>query len=215
MRRGATTAGVALLLALLAGCARPAPELPVYWRAPEFALVSQTGDTVRTRDLAGSAWVASFIFTNCTSICPLITQRLLVLRDSLRAEGLLGRGVRLVSFSVDPARDTPTVLRTYASRLGGGATPREWTFLTGTPPDSVRAMIETGFKLTANLPDERVREGGNYQVMHSPRLLLVDGRGQVRGLYDSTVPDDMRRLRAELHALLAARPTSAARGTAR
>jgi protein SCO1/2 len=176
-------------------------ELPVYWEAPEFALVHQQGDTLRTADLRGTPWVASFVFTNCTSVCPVITQRMAGLRDSLAAEGVLGEEVRLVSFTVDPARDTPEVLREYAGRFGGSP-PAEWAFLTGTPPEAVRTMIQEGFKLTASVPQEHEHGGGNYQVMHSPRLVLVDGEGRVRGLYDTTEPDALELLDADLRALL-------------
>lgn len=175
-------------------------ELPVYWAAPAFALVNQDGDTLRSSDLAGAPWVATFVFTNCTDVCPLITTRMAALRDSLRAEGVLGRGVRLVSFTVDPARDTPEVLREYAARFGGSP-PEHWAFLTGTPPEAVRGMIQRGFRLTAIALPEHAHAGGNYQVMHSPRALLVDAEGRVRGLYDTTEPDAMERLRRDLRSL--------------
>ena len=179
-------------------------ELPIYWAAPAFALVDQEGDTVRSAELRGAPWVASFIFTNCTDVCPLITTRMAALRDSLRAEGVLGARVRLASFTVDPARDTPEVLREYAARFG--ASPSEhWAFLTGTPPETVRAMIQQGFRLAAVAPPDHAHVGGNYQVMHSPRALLVDAEGQVRGLYDVTEPDAMERLHRDLRSLLRGR----------
>lgn len=179
-------------------------ELPIYWAAPAFALIDQEGDTVRSSDLDGAPWVASFIFTNCTDVCPLITTRMAALRDSLRAEEILGAGVRLVSFTVDPARDTPEALREYAARFG--ASPSEqWAFLTGTPPEAIRDMIQQGFHLTAIAVPEHAHAGGSYQVMHSPRVLLVGAEGRVRGLYDVTEPDAMQRLHRDLRRLLRAR----------
>lgn len=186
---------------VLVGCSKPESSLPVYWEAPEFALVDQEGGTLRTADLHGTVWVASFVFTNCTDVCPLITQQMARLRDSLGQEGLLGGTVRLVSFSVDPARDTPAALRNYAGRFGGSP-PNEWAFLTGTPPEAVRSMIQQGFKLTAMMPPGHERLAGSYQVRHSPRLVLVDPAGRVRGAYDTTEPETMERLRADLGALL-------------
>lgn len=176
-------------------------DLPLYWDVPEFALVDQHGDTLRASELRGRPWVASFVFTKCTSVCPLITQRMAALRDSLAAQRVLGEEVRLVSFTVDPARDTPEVLREYAGRFGGSP-PAEWAFLTGEPPEAVRAMIQEGFKLTASVPPEHEHGGGDYQVMHSPRVVLVDAAGQVRGLYETTEPDAMERLGDDLRALL-------------
>lgn len=189
------------LFVSLVSCADSERELPTYWEAPEFALVHQQGDTLRTADLRGKPWVASFVFTNCTSVCPLITQKMAGMRDSLAAEGVLGEEVRLVSFTVDPARDTPEVLRAYAGKFGGSP-PEEWAFLTGEPPEAVRTMIQEGFKLTASAPPGHEHGGENYQVMHSPRILLVDAQGQVRGLYDTTEPDAMERLGTDLRVLL-------------
>lgn len=207
-RRGTLNAvafgGAIIVLILLAAVVlwpRPTRELPVYWNAPEFTLVNQQGDTVRIADLRGTPWVASFVFTHCTSVCPVITHKMAALGDSLEAEGLLGTGARLVSFTVDPARDTPAVLREYAAGFGSRR-PEQWMFLTGTPPEAVREMIQTGFKLTASAPPGHDHGGGEYQVMHSPRVVLVDALGQVRGLYDTTEPDAMRQVRDDLQALI-------------
>lgn len=203
--------------ALLAGTvACGSPDLPVYWEAPEFSLVDQEGDTLRASELRGSPWVASFIFTNCTGVCPLISARMALLRDRLAEEDRLGGDVRLVSFSVDPARDTPEALLAYARGFGGSA-PDEWAFLTGTPPGDVRALIQEGFRLSAGAPPtdsaihatgdsatdhESARgEDADYQVLHSPRLLLVDARGRVRGTYDSREDDVVDRILADLDRL--------------
>lgn len=203
--RWAGAAAVALPLALLAGWllmdppGRPdtgeAP--PRLFRAPHFAMVDQTGDTLRAQELRGTIWVASFIFTHCESVCPLISARMAELRDGLAAEGLLGGEVRLVSITVDPARDSVAVLREYASDYGGSP-PSEWAFLTGTPPEAVRRVVEEGFKVAALLPPRAAHSAENYQVMHTPRVELVDREGWVRGAYDTTEPDALERLRADL-----------------
>ena len=182
--------------------AHHSPELPVYWHAPEFALVDQDGDTLRSSDLAGTVWVASFVFTHCTDVCPRITREMAHLRDSLRGDRLLGQQVRLLSFSVDPARDSPGVLREYADKYGGSPA-SEWAFLTGDPPEMVQRMIEQGFHLAATpLPAGPEDTIAGYQVMHSVRVELVDRTGQVRGTYQATDPEAMERLATDLRRLL-------------
>lgn len=146
--------------------------------------------------------MASFIFTSCTGVCPLITSKMGRVRDSLAGAGLLGTEVRLVSITVDPARDTPPVLRRYADRFGGSH-PTEWAFLTGTPPGTVRRIIEDGFRVTAVLdttipPDPAT----NYQVQHTPRIMLVDRDGRIRGTYNAIEPDALERVIADLGALV-------------
>lgn len=175
-------------------------ELPVLWEAPDFRLVDQTGDTLRTADLEGTAWVAHFFFTSCEGVCPMTTSRMQGLRDSLAADGLLEGKVRLVSISVDPARDTVPALREYAARFGG-APPSEWAFLTGSSPEAVRRMLQEGFKVTASGPSA-ADTAASYQVNHSPRLELVDPEGRVRGTYDATEPGAIDSLRADLGAIL-------------
>ena len=199
---GLTAAALALLGGFVAWRAtRPLP-LPVYWPAPAFALVDQDGDTLRSVDLQGKVWLASFIFTHCTDFCPRVTQEMARLRDSLRAQGLLGRTVRLVSFSVDPARDTPDALRAYAARFGGSPAP-EWAFLTGSPPERVLRTIEQGFHLTARLmlagPADTI---AGYQVMHSVRIAIIDRQGRVRGTYQATETAAMETLRADVRRLV-------------
>ncbi|HUF69762.1 MAG TPA: SCO family protein [Longimicrobiales bacterium] len=173
-------------------------ELPVYWDAPAFELVNQEGDTVRNGDLAGRVWIASFIFTNCTDICPVISARLAQVRNALAADGRLGDDVRLVSISVDPARDTPAVLLDYSKRFGGSP-PAEWAFLTGSPPEAVRALIQEGFKVTAL--DPMMDHGMPYQIDHSPRILVIDREGRVRGAHDVNEGDIVERLLSDAREL--------------
>lgn len=186
----------------LLACGSLPAELPVYWPAPEFALVDQRGDTLRSDDLEGGIWVASFIFTHCTGVCPTITAKMAELRETLDASGPAGAAVRFVSITVDPARDTPEVLRRYAERFGG-APPAKWAFLTGTPPEDVRRLIQDGFRLGAVLDDTAAHhEHANYQVQHTPRLVLVDSDGMVRGTYTATDPAAYDQLLADVQAVM-------------
>lgn len=176
-------------------------ELPVLWEAPDFALVDQTGDTLRSSELEGTAWVAHFFFTSCAGVCPLTTTRMRGLRDSLAAEGMLGEEVRLVSISVDPARDTVPVLREYAARFGDSP-PSQWAFLTGSSPDAIQRLLQEGFKVTATPAASTTDAAADYQVDHSPRLELVDPEGRVRATYDATGAGAIRRLLADLRRLV-------------
>lgn len=186
--------------------AAAAPDLPDYGAAPSFTLLDQRGDTLRAADLRGSAWLASFVFTNCDDVCGLVTTRMARLRDSLRVEGLLGSGVRLLSITVDPARDTPEVLRAYAARYGDSP-PSEWGFLTGSPPEEVRRVVQDGFHVTAMVPrevdhDHASGQTADYQVTHAPRAVLVDAEGRMRATYDVTEPDAVGRALSDLRLLV-------------
>lgn len=178
------------------------PALPIYWEAPAFALVDQRGDSLRSADLGGTVWAVSFVFTNCEGVCPLITAKLARVRDALAADGLLGTKARLISITVDPARDTPEVLREYGGHFGGSP-PSEWAFLTGSPPESVRSMIQDGFRVTAVDPSTLPADtSADYQVQHSPRVMVVDRRGRVRGTYNATDGGVIERVVADIRALV-------------
>lgn len=192
---------VIVLLASTCGGPGDAEELPVLWEAPDFALADQSGDTLRTEELRGTAWVTHFFFTSCEGVCPATTARMRTLRDSLAADDRLGEEVRLVSISVDPARDTPPALRSYAERFGGSP-PSEWAFLTGSSPEAIRRLLQDGFKVTAGRPPADADTTASYQVNHSPRLELVDPDGRVRATYDATEPGTIREVLADLRTIL-------------
>ena len=124
----------------------PAP--PVLGVVPPFALTDETGRRFGSEDLAGRAWVASFIFTRCPTVCPRITGRMARIQDRARS---LEPALRLVSISVDPEYDTPPRLAEYAR--SHGASPRMWKFLTG-PADAVRATVERGLRVSMGGADE-------------------------------------------------------------
>src|SRR5699024_853354 len=92
-----------------------------------FLAIDESGEDFDVAELQGHWWVADFIFTNCTTVCLPMTANMGKLQSKLEDEGL--DDVKLVSFSVDPDRDTPEVLAEYAEE--NGADLDRWTFLTG------------------------------------------------------------------------------------
>ena len=187
------------------------PALSVYWRVPEFTLLDQDSIAVRDADLRGQIWLASFVYTHCPDVCPLVTRRMAVLRDTLAARGRLG-DVRLVSITVDPQRDTPGVLAQYARAYA--ARKPEWVFLTGNS-ESVIPLITQGFRLTLMHPgrhDEHEEQhqhdlaaGTDYMVSHTDRIVLVDREGNVRGTYASSDAEAVARLQKDLFSIAGSR----------
>ena len=185
---------VALLLAVGVAC-RPQSTLPVLWPGPEFTLTDQTGRPFASSELAGKVMVGNFIFTSCTDICPLLSGTMARIRDELRSARLLGDKALLVSFSVDPERDTPAVLAEYGARFD--ADPAEWKLLTG-DRRQIDELLTTGYKVGA--PPRIPRPGVAPEIAHTNRFAVVDPRGQVRALLsgdDLDVPklvEEVRRL---------------------
>src|SRR5262249_12972586 len=90
-------------------------HLTVLGTVPAFAVAGGGGGPVTAATLAGHVWIADFVFTRCPDFCPALTSRMATLQRRL-ATG--DDPIQLVSFSVDPANDTPAVLREYATRAG-------------------------------------------------------------------------------------------------
>jgi protein SCO1/2 len=153
-----------------------------------FRLIERSGRAVTDSDLADRVWVAAFIFTRCPTSCPRISAVL----QGVQAK-LAGTGVRIVSISVDPDHDNPTVLSDYARRFG--ADPDRWLFLTG-PRSAVYSFIgRFGLGEPQANPDG-AREGAEA-ISHSARLALVDRGNRVVGYFDSDEADAVARLIAQ------------------
>src|SRR5579885_2047623 len=103
-----TTAAIVVLTALLGAGAAPASRLAVIQQAPDFTLTTQDGGTLKFSDLKGKVCLVSFVFTTCNGTCPATTHRMGQVQEALERAGLAKDGrVRLLSITLDPARDTP------------------------------------------------------------------------------------------------------------
>ena len=153
---------------------------------PDFSLTNQKGESLGLADMAGKIWIADFIFTNCPTICPAMTQEMARLQSEFVADP-----VYFISFSVDPERDTTEVLTRYAKAYG--ADDRRWHFLTG-DKTHLYQLAEQGFSLAAGY--------NGSEILHSPRFVLVRADGDIHDFYDSRSPPAMLRLRRDVKTLL-------------
>ena len=164
-----------------------------YGTVPAFQLVNQNGQPFGSAQLTGKIWIADFVYTTCPGPCPMISSRMSELQKPLEKTD-----VHLVSFSVDPEKDTPQVLRGYADRLQ--ADPARWDFLTG-PKSVIYKLSHDGFKLA-------VSDGTGEQgiPIHTTRMVLVDRHGDIRGYYDATEADAITKVVADTSHLLREQP---------
>ncbi|MFL6589600.1 MAG: SCO family protein [Chthoniobacterales bacterium] len=167
--------------------------LPAYGNIPRFQLTNQDAKPFGSDQVAGKIWIADFIFTTCRGPCPIISTRMSELQKPLEKSD-----VRLVSVTVDPATDTPEVLRAYADKLR--KEPLRWDFLTG-PVDAITSLSRDGFKL--GIAEEQEQGSG---PVHSTRFVLVDRRGTIRGYYDALAADGVTKLLADTNHLLREQP---------
>lgn len=181
-------------LSLVSGC-KPSEQsaqknvvadssLPIIKEAPHFQGIDAQGEMFVSDKLKGNVWVASFMFTACQGVCPVMNGNL---RDFQL--GLAGTNVKFVSLTVDPTTDTPEVLAQYAEQYK--AEKDRWSFVRMSL-DSVRQLCVKGFLLTDPVEPSA----------HSPRYVLVDQTNMIRGYYDSMDSAQVVKFKTDVKRLL-------------
>ena len=138
--------------------------------AAPFTLTDQDGNPLSLADLQGQAVVLDFIFTRCPGPCPVLTG---ILRDVQTAlDPAVRERTQFVSISLDPVRDTPTVLREYAKKRSLDLS--DWSFLTG-DPDVIQTVLD-GY----GVGTVRTADG---QINHLVAIFVIDPEGKIAARY--------------------------------
>lgn len=186
----------ALVAAALIACAslvavyafRPKSTVERMGIVPQFsfeAIPPATGSRTALGDLAGKVWVGGFIFTHCQGICPILSAKMKWLQESL---GDIS-DFRMVSFSIDPERDTPAALEAFRAKYT--AQSDRWIF--ARPTRAELTDFAQGLKLV-------VGDIGDFA--HTSRLVLIDRQGYVRGYYHGTDEEQVSRLLGDARSIL-------------
>jgi len=199
---------VLLLLALapgaLPGCrdgvaASRRQQADISFPVEDFSLTERSGAKVGKADLLGKVWIASFVFTRCTGSCPQITATMARLQAELDLANQ--PDLRLVTLTVDPARDDTAELRKYAEHFRADAA--HWLFLTGNERE-IHELLQKSFKVAASR-NETGKAGEEFD--HSTRLVVVDKGGVIRGFFsgmaDPADPTALDESLKELKAMVA------------
>jgi len=158
---------------------------------PNYKFQTQSGDSLELDSLHGNIYVADFFFATCPGICPKLSNSLERVQQAFVRES----NFRIVSFSVDPAKDSVPALRKYAALHN--AIPGKWYFLRGSK-QNVFDLASKGFSLTAK-DDE---DGGPEAFIHSEKLVLVDQNGNIRGYYSGVDTNRVNKLLGDIVLLL-------------
>ncbi|NJN14557.1 MAG: SCO family protein [Planctomycetes bacterium] len=172
---------------MIGHASEPVPfDLGQLGQVPEFNLLERAGVPLGLKELKGKVWVAMFIFTRCQGPCVAMCMEMNRLQDEFRDE----EEFALVATTVDPAYDTPEVLRKHAARFE--AQEGRWYFLTGTR-ELIREFAVDGLHVPWREEDP---------LTHSERFVLVDRTGQMRGFYQLTETGRMKKLREDIRSVL-------------
>jgi len=160
-----------------------------YYKIPNFSFLNQDSAMVDQKALSDYVYVTDFFFTTCPSICPIMAQQLLIVHEKYKHDAR----IKIVSHTLDPAYDTPSILKQYADNLGIDT--KQWMFLWGAK-EEIYSIAEKYY--IAAVEDEKVPGGIN----HSGKLVLVDKQGHVRGFYEGTKEYGIQELLDDIPVLL-------------
>jgi protein SCO1/2 len=136
--------------------------------APKFELVNQDNKKITNETYKGKVYVLEFFFTTCPSICPKMNLSMLAIENTFFGNPNFG----IVSITIDPTHDTPSVLKAHAKLLGVKSS--NWNFLTG-DKQYIFDIANKGFNLYVG---ENSKVTGGFE--HSGLFALVDKNGYIR-----------------------------------
>jgi protein SCO1/2 len=155
----------------IAGETPPPTEPEVGAELPDFTLVNQDGEKISLRQFRGQPLVLTFIYTRCPlpDYCPLMTRNFTAVGEALLKNGA-GRNARLLSITLDPAYDTPPILKDYGKRfLPAGGTFRQWSYATGSDEEIRRVAGYFGLSYWQE----------SNQIIHGLRTAVIDADGKL------------------------------------
>ncbi|MEK3887512.1 SCO family protein [Bacillus sp. FSL K6-3431] len=164
------------IVLILSACSSEKRGTPI----KDFNYTDQDGEPFGLKDLEGKVWVADFVFTNCTTVCPPMSANMSMLQQDVIDAGL--EDVHFVSFSIDPEIDSPEVLKKYGEAFEADFS--TWHFLTGYSQKEIEDYVPKNFKTIVKKPRD------DDQVIHGVSFYLLNKNGEIIGDYpgDTDVP---------------------------
>ena len=153
-----------------------------YHTIADFSFVNQNGDTITQQNYEGKIYVADFFFTTCGSICPKMSTNLSEVQKAV----LNNPKVLLLSHTVFPEVDSVSVLKAYAVKYG--VVDSKWNLVTGDKKEIYKMARKSYLAVKLGRPDQL------YDMVHTENFVLVDQKRRVRGFYDGTNKEEIKRL---------------------
>ena len=153
-----------------------------YHTIADFSFTNQNGETITQKDYEGKIYVADFFFTTCQTICPVMTTNMVEVQKAI----INNPKVMLLSHSVLPDIDSVPVLKKYA--IEKGVIDSKWNLVTGDKKDIYGIARKSYLAVKTGKPEEM------YDMVHTENFVLVDAERRVRGFYDGTKKEDIKRL---------------------
>ncbi len=160
-----------------------------YHTIADFSFVNQNGDTITQKNYEGKIYVADFFFTTCGSICPKMSTNLVDVQKAV----INNPKVMLLSHTVFPEVDSVSVLKAYAIKYG--VVDSKWNLVTGDKKEIYKMARKSYLAVKLGRADQL------YDMVHTENFVLVDQKRRVRGFYDGTNKEDIKRLLEDIEFL--------------
>lgn len=160
-----------------------------YHTIADFSLINQNGKTVTQETYNNKIYVADFFFTTCQTICPIMTDHMVILQNQLK----LDPDIMLLSHSVTPKIDSVAQLKKYA--IEKGVLDAKWNLVTGDKKE-IYQLARKSYLAVKSFGD-----GGEYDMIHTENFILVDQKKRIRGYYDGTNIEDIELLLNDIQIL--------------
>ncbi|MCX6300158.1 MAG: SCO family protein [Bacteroidetes bacterium] len=155
-----------------------------------FSFLNQDSIIVTQSIFKNKIHVANFIFTTCGSICPIMTSNFKMVSDSFKNNN----NVVILSYSVTPWIDKPSVLKKYINK--NGINNLNWHFLTG-DRTSIYKLARQSYFAEENIGFSK----DSSQFLHTEHVILVDRTNRIRGVYNGTLSLEMQHLIEDIRSL--------------
>ena len=147
-----------------------------------FAFKNQMDQIIGTKDVLGKVHIANFMFTQCGSICPIMTNNMKKIQDKF----LENDNLMLLSISVTPNIDNVETLKKYAKSKG--VINSKWNIATGNKKHIYELARKSYFAVL------KKGDGGLQDFIHTPNFILIDKKKQIRGIYNGTDDIEIKRV---------------------
>ena len=154
-----------------------------------FNLINQNGQIITQDNYKNKIYVTDFFFTSCGTICPIMTNNMAKIQE----EFIDNTDVMFLSLSVTPDIDSVSVLKAYA--LDKGVIDSKWNITTGNKKHIYNLARQSYFAVVEQ------GDGGLQDFIHTPNFILIDKDKQIRGIYDGTNDEDIKRIIDDIYVL--------------
>lgn len=155
----------------------------------DFKLTNQNGKTITQEDYKNKIYIADFFFTRCGTICPIMTNNMAQIQNAF----LNDNDIMLLSLSVTPEMDSIPILREYANNKG--VIDSKWNITTGDKKHIYELARKSYFAVVEQ------GDGSLQDFIHTPNFILIDKEKQIRGIYDGTKTEEVKRIISDIKIL--------------